>query len=82
MLTREPRCPNDRARHSPDRHATPIVAAYIAGAARSSTLAGSPAWRPPPPGGQPDHRMTRRKTVTDRHRDPRTLPPERMPTQC
>lgn len=43
MLTREPRCPNDRTRGSPDRHATHIVAAYIASAARSSTLARSPA---------------------------------------
>ena len=32
MLTREPRC--DRARGSLDRHATYIVAAYVAGAAR------------------------------------------------
>ncbi len=34
MLTREPRCGTTEARDSLDRHATYIVAAYIAGAAR------------------------------------------------
>jgi hypothetical protein len=34
MLTREPRCGTTEARDSLDRHATDIVAAYIAGAAR------------------------------------------------
>jgi hypothetical protein len=32
--TRGPPCPSDRARGSLDRHATYIVAAYLAGAAR------------------------------------------------
>jgi integrase/recombinase XerD len=44
----------DRARGSLDRHATYIVAAYIAGAARQSAPADNgSAWWPQPPGGQP-----------------------------
>ena len=34
MRTRGPRCSSDRARSNLDRHATYIVAAYLAGAAR------------------------------------------------
>jgi integrase len=42
----------DRARGSLDRHATYIVAAYVAGAAGSSQgLGDSSAWPPQPPGG-------------------------------
>jgi integrase/recombinase XerD len=41
----------DRARGSLDRHATYIVAAYIAGAARQPAPAGSSAWRRRRPGG-------------------------------
>ena len=42
----------DRARGSLDRHATYIVAAYIAGAARYPHRLTEPAWRLRPPGGQ------------------------------
>jgi hypothetical protein len=43
----------DRAHGSLDRHATYIVAAYIAGAARNlHRIALTPAWAAKPPGGK------------------------------
>jgi len=58
MRTRGRRCGMTGLGGSLDRHATYIVAAYIAGAAREATPAGSSsAWRPQPPGGQPSRTM-------------------------